>query len=164
MSEIPESEIIRMFRESVKRGDFKDDLKISYNVSGGMPHQRIEEEFVLSGTGKAITKKQDVLRSIRIPQVSAKLDRTEVLDIFQQIEQGLDSLVTRSKARFLPDSVVGSITIEVKGEKTTLYFLADEEERVNQNKPISSQMAKAIQNFTNISQRILKKERGESNG
>lgn len=164
MSETQESEIIRMFRESVKRGEFNDDLKIGYYVSGGMPHQRIEEEFVLSGSGKAITRKQDLLRSIRIPQVSTKLDHAEVQDIFQQVEQGLDSLVTRSEARFLPDSVVGSITIEVKGEKTTLYFLADEEDRTIHNKPISSHMVKAIQHFTNISQRILKKERRGSNG
>ena len=77
--------------------------------------------------------------------------------MFRLIGSGLDGLFPRSQARFIPDSVVGSITIEVGEEKETLYFLADEEDRVAQDKPIDPQMTEAIKRIRLISQQLFKK-------
>lgn len=152
-----ESEVIRKFHELVERGDLADDIKIVYCVAGGMPVERVEEELKLSGSGKAEVMVRDMLKSMPTQEVSTELGRDESQYLFQEIGRGLDSLATRSEARFLPDSLVGSITIQVEGEETTLYFLADEEERISQNKPITSQMAEAIQHVTKISHKLLKK-------
>lgn len=159
MSKLSESEIVRKFRECVDRRTPTEDIKVIYRIAGGMPSQRVEEEFRLSGSGKAKVKARDVLRSIPPQEVSEELDQAETRDLFQKIGSSLDSLVPRSEAHFLPDSVVGSITVEVDGEEATLYFLADEEERLAQDKPISPKFTEAIQQIRKNSQRLLKKER-----
>lgn len=156
-------EMIRKFRERVDRKSLTEDVKFVYRMAGGMPSERVEEEFRLSGSGKANMMVRDVLRSMPAQRVSVELDHAETLDLFQKIGQGLDRLVPRSEARFLPDSLVGSITFEVGGDEATLYFLADEEERLAQNKPIAPQMAEAIQQVRGISQQLLKKGRRKSN-
>jgi hypothetical protein len=161
MSEPLESKAVQKLREYLDRESLTEDIKVVYRVAGGMPHERIEEEFRLSGGGKANTMVRDVLRSIPAQEASGELDQAETRDLLQQIESGLGSLVPRSEARFLPDSVVGSITIEVDGEQETLFFLVDEEERLAQEKAIAPQMTGAIRRISQISQRLLesKKER-----
>lgn len=161
MSKLSESEIIQKFREGVGRGTLTEDIKLFYRITGGMPSERVEEEFRLSGSGKAKVMAQDVLRSMPTQEVSGEINQAETRDLLQQLGSGIDSLVPRSEANFLPDSLVGSIIIEVGGEKATLYFLADEEERLAQNKPISPKMTDAIQRIGKISPRLLKKGREE---
>lgn len=159
MSEPLESKMIRKFREHLDRESLTEDIKVVYRIAGGMPHERIEEEFRLSGRGKAKVMMRDVLRSIPAQEASGELDQAETRDLLQQIGAGLDSLVPRSEARFLPDSVVGSITVEVGGEETTLYFLPEEEERLAQDKAIAPQMTEVIRRISQISQRLLKSKK-----
>jgi hypothetical protein len=157
------SEIIRKFRERVDLKDITEDLKVVYRIAGGMPSERVEEELQLTGSGKARVKERDVLKSIPAREVSRELDESEVIDLFRKVGPGLDSLVPREEARFLPDSLIGSITIEVDGEETILFFLADEEQRLAQDKPIAPQVAEVVQHFRGISQRLLKKGRRKKN-
>ena len=145
------------FRERVQRETLTEDVKVVYRVAGGMPHQRIEKELKLSGRGKADLKVRDALKPGPAEEASGELTEAETRDLLRQIASGLDSLVPRSEARFLPDSVVGSITVEVDGEETTLYFLAEEEERVAQDKSVSPQMTKALRRIGRIRPRMLKK-------
>jgi hypothetical protein len=159
MSEVSKSEIMRKFRERVDRGTLAEDIKLIYRIAGGLPTEQVEEEFRLYGSGKADVVVRDALKSMPIKEVSGEIDQAETRDLLQQIESGLDSLTPRSEARFLPDSVVGSITIQVGQEETTLYFLADEGERLAQAKPISPQMTEAIQRIRNIWPRLLKNGR-----
>jgi len=66
--------------------------------------------------------------------------------------------VPRSKARFLPDSLVGSITIEVGGEQAVLFFLADEEDRQAQKKIVPPTMTKTIKELAHLLRRLLPKK------
>ena len=159
MSKASEFEIVRKFRERVDLGDLAEDLKVVYRLAGGMPSERVEEEFRLSGSGKVSVKVRDILRSIPAKEVSREFDQAETRDLFQRIGPGLESLLPRSEARFLPDSLVGSITIEVGGEEATLFFLADEEERLAQDKPIAPQIVELIQHIQGTSQRLLEKRK-----
>ena len=159
MNKLSESQILQQFREHIDRETLTDDIKVIYRIAGGMPSERQEEEFRLSGSGKAEAMSQDILRSIPSQQVSEELEPSETRGLFRQIGSVLDSLVPRSEAKFMPDSAVGSITIEIGGEEATFYFLADEEERLTQEKPITPQAAEAIQNFRGISERLLERER-----
>lgn len=149
-------DVIRKFRERVDGLDLATDLKVVYRIAGGMPSERVEEEVQVSGSGEVRVKTRDVLRSIPAREVTQRLEATEIIDLFRRVGPGLDSLIPRSEARFLPDSVVGSITIEVGGEETTLFFLADEEERRAQAKRIAPQAADVVQRFRGIAQRLLK--------
>jgi hypothetical protein len=92
-----------------------------------------------------------------LKSASAELAPAEVQSLLAQVGQGIDSLVPRSEARFLPDSVVGSITLEVDGEQATFYFLVDEEDRLSQNKQIAPAMAEAIDTFSHLSEQLLQR-------
>lgn len=148
-----ESEAIQKFRERLKQGNLAG-INVTYCISGGMPAEGgIEEEFKVSGNNLATVRS---MTGTNLPQeASAEFASAEVQSLLEQVEQGIDSLVPRSEARFLPDSVVGSITLEIDGERATFYFLVDEEDRRSQNKPITPAMAEAIDNFSNLSQRLL---------
>ena len=160
MSDESKSEIIRKFRERVDQGDLTRDIKVTYRIAGGMPSERVEEEFKLRGNGEAKEVIQDEMRSVPRKEGSANLEKSETQDLLRQIGLGLDDLVPRSEAHFLPDSPVGSVTIEVDGEETTLYFLAEEEDRRAQEKPISPQMTEAIHHLRKVSKRILEETGG----
>jgi hypothetical protein len=161
MGKLSESEIKQKFREFAARKKLPEDLKVTCRLTGGMPSEHTEEEFTLVSKGKATVMARNMLDTAIPYEASEKLQSAETRGLLQQIGEGLDSLVTRSEARFLPDSLVGAITIEVGGEKATFYYLADDEDRLAQDKSISAQMSHAVQRINTISQRLLKKKRGE---
>jgi hypothetical protein len=163
------AQLIEEFTSRVERGDLADqDLSITYRVSGGMPsetHESIEgalieekqeelQEFNLSGDGRTEalikTPPEDEPEQV----VSGELDPSESQELFQLIKSGISSLTPRAEARFLPDSQIGALTINVGGEEETLYFLADEDARQTQGKPIAPEIAEALQNFEQMSQRL----------
>ena len=131
MSESIESRVAEKFRESLGEEELPAGMRVVYRVSGGMPHERLEHEFALTGAGRSDVRMADELEAAMAPQeASADLDQVEVRELLEQIGVSLDELVPRSEARFLPDSLVGSITIEVDGEAAEFFFLADEDQRV----------------------------------
>lgn len=152
-----ESKAIRQFRERAGQGDF-DGIRVTYRVSGGMPAEEsqepIEEEIRISGD--STTTARALTRGGIVQEAAARLEPGEIKQIFEQLAQGIDSLVPRSKARFLPDSMVGSITVEVEGEQMPLFFLADEKDRVRQGKPIAPAAADAINRLARLSRRVLR--------
>jgi hypothetical protein len=153
MNNSPESKAIQKFRERLNEGNFVG-INVTYRISGGMPAEgRIEEEFSVSGNNLA--KIRSVTGTSLPQEATEEFTPAEVQSLLAQVGQGIDSLVPRSEARFLPDSIVGSITLEVEGEKATFYFLIDEEERKSQNKPIAPAIAKAIDTISNLSDRLL---------
>ena len=152
----PESEIIQKFRNSIASGDLSSDVKVVCRVSGGMPSERVEEAFTLHGDKKLNVSSRRMLGTAVPQEASEELEETETRELLQQIGAGLDSLVTRSEARFLPGSLVGTITIEIEGEEATLYFLADEEEQQSQGQPLAPEMNQAIQRISDVSNRLLK--------
>ncbi len=54
------------------------------------------------------------------------LARPDAHDLLREIQPVLDGLVPHSAAAFAPDSVVGSITIEIDGERAMLFFSPEE--------------------------------------
>lgn len=153
MSNSIESEAIQKFRERLNQGNLAG-VNVTYRISGGMPVEGgTEEEFRISGNNRATARS---VTGSNLPQeASTEFASAEVQRLLTQVGQGIDSLVSRSEARFLPDSVVGSITLEVDGEQATFYFLVDEEERQSQNQPIAPAMAEAIDSFSQLSQQLL---------
>ncbi len=151
-----ESGLIQKFRECLNQGNLQG-VNVTYRVSGGMPtEERTEEEFSLSGNNLARVRS---VKGTNLPQeASAEYAAAEVKSLLNKVGQGIDSLASRSEARFLPDSVVGSLTLEVEGEQTTFYFLADGEERKTQKKESAPVIAEAIETFSQLSQRLLPRE------
>jgi hypothetical protein len=143
--------VIQKFNQRVDHGNLTDDVKVIYRISGGMPYEAVEQEFIVSGSGSTNLTGRNALGSIS-PQ-TFEINQRENQEIFGLVRSSIERLPIRSEARFLPDSLVGTITIEVNGEEETFYFLADEADRVVQHKPIPSDISEAIQRLTEISQR-----------
>lgn len=158
-----ESQVLRRFRERLDRGAIANDVKITYRVSGGMPRERVEEEVELSGDGAVRLMTRDVRRAVPAQEVSTSLDDAVAADLLKRLGGTLDNLVSRSEARFLPDSLVGTVTVEVGGDAATLYFQADEAELLPSDRPLSpgANGARQLrQHLGGISERLLQKKRG----
>jgi hypothetical protein len=118
---------------------------------------RIDEELSLSGRTSAAELR--VLEPGRESRTSSAAAPEELLGAMRQLESGLDTLVTRSEARFLPDSTVGSFTIEVAGREETLFFLVDEDQEMAHVKRVSSAIRGAVRELSRIADRLRKQER-----
>ena len=117
------------------------------------PRGGLRRSSVSSGNNIATARS---VTGVNLPQEAAsEFAPAEVQSLLTQVGQGIDSLIPRSEARFLPDSVVGSITLEVDGKEATFYFLVDEEERQAQEKEIAPAMVEAIDNFSKFSEQLL---------
>jgi hypothetical protein len=158
-------ETVQKFASRIDRGDLTDDVKVVYRVEGAMPYKVLEPteeeaaqeelmEVSLSGDGTANAVLGKIFEARPTKELSGKLGRDEYQELFLRISAGLGSLVPRSDAAFLPDSMTGSITIELEGEEETLYFLADEQDRLTQDKPIAPDVVEAIKGLEGISQRL----------
>lgn len=160
MSGPSKAEIIKEFQEIANAGNI-DDIKVQYKVSGGPPGKQFSQEITLPG-GDApielnILHKTDDPRSPEL--ISEKkqlptLDVAEKRSLFKQIASGALAEGSSSEPPvFLPDSVVGSLTIQVKDkEPTTIPFLVDEIDRNIQNKPIPPEIADAVKRIEKITQ------------
>lgn len=172
MSESTESKVAEKFRKSLSAEKLPEDLRVVYRVSGGMPHERLEHEFTVTGAGRSDVRMGDELRAMAPQEASADLDLGEARDLLEQIGVSLDELVPRSEARFMPDSLVGSITIEIDGEAAEFFFLADEDQRVAaeadrlpaedrglaSDRVSASPLTGAVKRINTVSERLLKGE------
>lgn len=118
---------MRAFRERVDGNDLAQ-TKIGYRVAGGMrnepglpPLPPPDEVLTVEGEGTARVRSGDLIVG------EARLDKEVVASLFERVRASMPVLVPRSEARFLPDSVIGEITIDVAGEQQQLYFLIDDE-------------------------------------
>ncbi len=153
MQEGPVQGLIQRFHERIDRGNLTDDIKMIYRVQGGLP--RIEEEYRLSGSGTATLLRDDPLYSIPRQEFSTTLDQAESRELFQLIISGFTSLISQPQPPFLvPDSVLGSLMLEVDGERATFHFIWQDVTGTAQYKPIDE----AVERFRAIAQRLQKRE------
>jgi hypothetical protein len=155
MNESVENRVIQTFRERVGRGDVAQ-IRVTSRIAGGMPGEgRVEEEFSVLGTNQATLRARAT--GAAPEEASAQLDEAKVRRLYERLSEGLDSLVPREQARFVPDSDVGSITIEMDGEQATFFYLADEEQREAQGQTISPGMAEALKELSTLSRQVREK-------
>lgn len=146
--------IILKLRDQLQRGAL-GGITITHRVAGGAPgERREEEELVLSGPDLVQAKVRWLERGALTTPVARALAPAETHELVRRLADDGAELFTRQTARFLPDSLVGSVTIEIGGEKETLFYLADEEERKDQQKTVSPRAAKTFGDFTALARRL----------
>lgn len=156
MADPSERRILEEFRQRVARGDL-DHVSVTFRVPRdvrGMEHAT--EELRMEGTvhAHAETERADAPPA----EVDTTLAAEEAETAFREVADVLDDLVLRSEARFLPDSAVGSIKVEVEDEQVDLFFLADEDDREQQDVPLSPEALDAIEDLTRLQHRLLEGE------
>lgn len=146
--------------ERLDRNQLPKSTRLRYRVAGGMPSERIDQTFSLSGDGEVRVSTRDALRSAKLERSSGKLSQEETQDLFRQVEAGLDELVPREQARFLPDTPLGMVTLEVAGEKQT-YFFAIEEERLKPREfALASKLEAVSRRIRDISRQFQRQKGG----
>jgi hypothetical protein len=155
MSSTSEQQVAQQFRERVDEG-LTDAVSVSFRIVGGAPEERIEEEVRVLGSGQANAAGQDRLSPRPLSQASAELPPAEITELFRQIGQDVERLVPRSEARFVPDSVVRSVTLRVGEAEATWYYLADDDaERLEPDQRAASEMPGAVAHLNALAQRLL---------
>jgi hypothetical protein len=168
MTKRKESELIKKYRERIRAGGLPEGVKVVVRLTGGMPSERLEHEFELTGEGKASVSRLDELSGVPRQAASGELDLEEARQLLQQIDAGIPGMVRRGEAHFLPDTVVGIITVEVDGKAETFYFPAEtfyfpaEEARVSGvDAAFEPSIRTALQIINQISDRLLMESGGQ---
>ncbi len=113
--------VIQKFCTRVDAGSPTADMQIIYRLAGGFP--RLEEEYCLYGNGTTHLLREDFLHSVARRQATTTLTREEVAELFQLAQSALPGLLAQSPPHALiPDSLFGSLTVEVDAEKVVYPF------------------------------------------
>jgi hypothetical protein len=163
MSAKPEPTIVESVKKAVDQNTLSDDVHVVYRLAGGLPHERIDEVIKLSGTGALQWSKHDAQHLPTALKSSTRLESAQTREVFREVAAGIKSLVPRSEARFLPDTVVGSITIVVSDHEETFYFEPDSNGRITPYRMIASDIVAAIDRLKGIAQQLERERTGGDN-
>jgi hypothetical protein len=139
----PRGQLLTAIKAVVERGqEPKEQLAITYRVSGGPPTRRLQFVLEVRGTGAVTAQTTDELEGARSRAVTSRLARDRVSALLQEILNArlLENIDTGGG--FLPDSIVGSITVADGPARITYYYLADEEQQRNQDRALNPSVAR----------------------
>jgi hypothetical protein len=122
----PIAEVVREFGERVRDQKWTG-LALTFTISGGMPSQSRREEFRLEGTGSLNGRYRDALSAPDMREASLTLAEADAHQLLSRAASGLSKLVRQPKVTFPPDSLVGSITVDVEDRQAILYFVPEEQ-------------------------------------
>jgi hypothetical protein len=158
MAETPESEVVRDFREHIRRGRFRS-LGLTYRVPvEARGHAHGTQELRLAGTRTVEVEGDEPAEQRR---VTAQEEEEELRALYEFVAEAADELIPRSQARFLPDSAVGMIRLEVAGKHAELFFLTDEGQREQQNARLSSETARSLARLSAAQKRLVRGGRSQ---
>jgi len=148
-----DTNLIKKFKTKILSDDFKN-TRIIYRVKGGAPSERIEKEVVVNADGKVETIiNEDQLKVLSNGKKSITIKDTEVKNLFKEVTNFIDQLAA-DDSKFLPDSMIGSLSIQIEDKRTTIgYFLEEEEERKVQNKFVGPNLSNVIDKLESFFQK-----------
>jgi hypothetical protein len=132
--------------------------KITHRVTGGPPTRRVENILEISGTGSVIYRTYDELKERRVETYRLTLSSERVSEIFRELLESRLLEYVDTGGGFLPDSLVGSITVEDGISRMTYYFLADEGQRHDQGLELPSPLASVHRVLRQLADRITHEE------
>ena len=153
-----EGRVLQRFHELLSSGDL-GRIVITTRIPTGTPgERRAEQELSIAGTRHV--RARTVSTAPHGNAATSELSDAEIRSLFGLIDTAVRMLVPRSRARFVPDSVLGSITIEVDGEPATFFYLADVEQREAQGHAMSPQMTEALEKLTRLFRDVAQRSGG----
>jgi len=131
--------------------------KIVHIISGGVHGQRYESYIEVLGNGSVTHNLKDESRGVTETH-STTLDVKALKNLFTEIARSKLLDLRDVGGPFLPDSTVGSITLEIGGKKTSYYYLADQEERRDQRATLKPEIATIHSSLQRVAQRATKRD------
>jgi hypothetical protein len=149
-----EERVAKTFMSRVKQRDFGRSLTVTYRVLGGMPSQRVDFTVAANPVDGIKVAAYDARVSREIKRESFTPETFNVPGLFEKLSAGLHSFASASQAAFLPDALVGSITINVDNREETFYFAPEEEKRKAHDWRVAPQADEALRQFWSIAKRV----------
>jgi hypothetical protein len=127
----PREHLLARTRAIVQRAEKPSkQYKIMYCVAGGPPSRRLEHTLQITGDGTVSLRHVDELAQARPRELKSTLTPERVTELFRDLlESRLLENVDTGGGAFLPDSIIGAITISDGMGTITYHFLADERRR-----------------------------------
>lgn len=123
----PDVERMRAAVERLAGGaeDDADDVAIEVYIAGGCPGQRLEFRAAIPSRAAAEVSYEDERRSVST-QFSAEVRTEELATLARHLDVGtLLGLAPNAEERYLPDSLIGSVTMTAGNARITLMFAVD---------------------------------------
>lgn len=150
---MPRPEIFQKLHTRLMSGDLSS-VRVTYRIAGGPPgDHHVNDELILEGNGAARARSVRGKAAARLGTL--QLDRVAHGALLRELTDSGSELVTRANARFLPDSLVGMVTVDVDGDTETLFFLADDVQRQDQGKQIAAKTVQALEGLARVADRAL---------
>ena len=146
--------IIAKLREQVDKDGLAEDIAVAYKVQGGAGEQHLIESVVLSSDGKLKVQIDDKLHD-RQDESLKDSDKDDTINTIRMLLEGVDSMVPAAKARFIPDTLIGSVTFSYGGDSETYYFEADEEDCEHRGKPVPPKLVNIMNEMRKLESRYL---------
>jgi hypothetical protein len=157
-----EQSVVAEIRTQAEGGRLAEDLSIVYRIRGGSPGESVDETVALNGSGAVRVVVRDSLGGAPEGDVRDELGEKAVVELSVLLERGVEGLIPQSDARFLPDSLVGSIQVGLGDRSETYYFHADEGQRDQANAPaLSQETTELLSRFDEIASSRLPRRSGQ---
>lgn len=148
MSPEQKSLISQLLRQA-DDGRLAENATITFRVSGGTHGKRLDKSVSITANGAARVRVTDELRSSGT-DVRMELGHERVLHLLREIGLSLSDLLRKEEASFVPDSLVGSVSVGIGNEVETYYFLADEEMYVDEGRRVPTGVRRILDRFQAI--------------
>jgi len=130
-------------------------VSIVFRICGGAPGQRVERTVALAGSGAVRARIRDDWSHDDEGDGRADLDRETLLEAARLVGRGLEELIPAAEARFVPDSVIGSVTVGIGEESETYFFDASEDEPTAMGKLLAAPARGMVTRFQEIAKQCV---------
>lgn len=136
-----------------------DDDKLTYRIAGGPPKRRLESTLTIQATGLVTYSVVDALHAARARTSRLKLPSEQAAEIFGRVLESRLLENDDTGGGFLPDSVIGAITVEDGRAAITYYFLAEEQQRQRQGPALNPSLAAVIGVLEQLTERLANRRK-----
>ena len=128
-------------REMVEQEqDNYDQFTLELRIAGGIPEQAFNLDFRISGTGKVTTRLQDHLTEGYFEQETEEISHDLPRRLLERIIESDILRIPYENPLFVPDTLVGRLSIRYGELAYSILFPADEEQAKTNNLTISPQL------------------------
>ncbi len=131
-----------------------------YRVSGGPPGKRLMIALRISGHGAVTYEQSDELQGKEgTARARTTLPEEETRSLFRQVQETGLLEQQDTGTGFLPDSVIGSISLEAPDAKITYHFLAEEYQQKSQQIEPSPSILRLLPRLKNLCEVVQERSR-----
>ncbi len=116
--------ISKRLKERLANDQPLQGARVVYRVTGGAPTERLDQSVVLDGDGRVRWQREDQLDPRAAATGETVWSQTDMRDAFAVLAESFDALTVPQDARFQPDTLVASISMEMADQVEHRYLPA----------------------------------------